>query len=243
MIVLLTDFGESEYVGVMKGVILSIDSDARIVDLTHSISPQSVREAAWVLLKSYKYFPRQSIFVCVVDPGVGTGRDAVLVETPEYVFIGPDNGLFSPTVREESVRQVYSIGLGPAVSKTFHGRDVFAVAAGQYHSGIAAKDIGFPKESLDVPLSFHLKGRTGEVVRVDGFGNIVTNIPPKDSESLRVTCSSTQLRMPVVETYAEGPAAGLFLVVGSYGTLEIASQNKRATDHLSVSVGETISIE
>ena len=243
MIVLLTDFGESEYVGVMKGVILSIDGDARIVDLTHSISPQSVREAAWILLKSYKYFPRQSIFVCVVDPGVGTSRDAILVDTAEYVFIGPDNGLFSPTIREESVRQVYSIRLGSAVSKTFHGRDVFAVAAGQYHSGIAAKDIGSPKDALDIPLSFHLKGRTGEVVRIDRFGNIVTNIPPKDSESLRVTCSSNKLRLPVVKTYAEGPATGLFLVVGSYGTLEIASQNKRAIDNLSVAIGETISIE
>jgi len=243
MIVLLTDFGESEYVGVMKGVILSIDSDAHIVDLTHSISPQSIREAAWVLLKSYKYFPKQSIFVCVVDPGVGTERDAVLIETAQYVFIGPDNGLFSPTIREGPIKQAYSIRLGSTVSKTFHGRDVFAVAAGQYHSGIPAKDIGSFKNALDVPLSFHLKGRTGEVVRIDGFGNIVTNIPPEDSESLRVTCGSDQFKLPVVTTYAEGPATGLFLIVGSYGTLEIASQNKRAIDHLSVAIGETISIE
>jgi S-adenosylmethionine hydrolase len=243
MIVLLTDFGESEYVGVMKGVILGHDADAKIVDLTHSITPQSVREAAWVLLNSYRYFPKQSVFVCVVDPGVGTGRDAVLVKTPEYVFIGPDNGLLYPATRGTAERQVFSIRVDSSVSHTFHGRDVFAVAAGKYHARMPVREIGVLKNDLEVPLSFHLEGRTGEVVRIDRFGNIITNIPPKDSQRLEVNYGTRRFELPLCRNYAEGPSSGLFLLVGSYGTLEIAVQNKRAIDYLPVGIGEKISIE
>jgi S-adenosylmethionine hydrolase len=243
MIVLLTDFGESEYVGVMKGVILNIAPDAHIVDLTHSIPPQSVREAAWVLLKSHKYFPRHTIFVCVVDPGVGTARDAVLVTTPDYVFIGPDNGLFHEVTKTTGIDHIYSIMVDSPVSSTFHGRDVFAVAAARFHSGIAAREIGTPKKALDETLSFYLEGRTGEIVRIDRFSNIVTNIPLESSDTLQVRHGETQLRLKLVETYAQGPSEGLFLVVGSYGTLEIASQNRRATDFISVKIGERITIE
>jgi S-adenosylmethionine hydrolase len=103
MIVLLTDFGHSEYVGVMKGVIYSIAADAKIVDLCHSISPQSIIEASWVLKNDYKYFPQGSIFCCVVDPGVGTQRRAIAVRTENYYFVGPDNGLFWETVSEQKV--------------------------------------------------------------------------------------------------------------------------------------------
>jgi S-adenosylmethionine hydrolase len=243
VIVLLTDFGASEYVGVMKGVILSIDSKARIVDLTNSIPPQSVREAAWVLLKSYKYFPKHTIFVCVVDPGVGTTRDAVLVITSDYAFVGPDNGLFYEVTKSEQNTQIYSIKIDPMASNTFHGRDVFAVAAARYQLGIPAKEIGTPKKALDEVLSFYLEGRTGEIVRTDRFGNIITNLPPQSSTSFDVLCGTIHLRLPLVKTYAQGSAEGLFLVVGSYGTLEIASQNKRAIDQFPVKIGERITIE
>jgi len=243
MIVLLTDFGESEYVGVMKGVMLSIDPSAHIVDLTHSISPQSVREAAWVLLKSYKYFPKQTVFVCVVDPSVGTGRDAVLVTTPEYVFISPDNGLLHPTLEGASEKQVYSIRVNSSVSHTFHGRDVFAVAAGKYHSGVPVEKIGPRKPALEIPLSFYFEERTGEVVRIDRFGNIITNIPPLDAERLQVSYGTREFTLPLCKTYAEGPSSGLFVLVGSYGSLEIAMQNKRAVDYLPINVGDRISIQ
>lgn len=243
MIVLLTDFGESEYVGVMKGVILSIDPSAHIVDLTHSISPQSVREAAWILLKSYTYFPKHTIFVCVVDPGVGTTRDAVLVTTPDYVFIGPDNGLFSEVTRVTGIEHIYTIKTDSTASNTFHGRDVFAVAAAKYHSGVAAHEIGASKNALNEFLFFHSEGRTGEVVRIDGFGNIITNIPLERSDSFHVRYGTIQLELQLVRTYAQGPSEGIFLVVGSYGTLEIASRNKRAIDYLSAKVGERITIE
>jgi S-adenosylmethionine hydrolase len=243
MIVLLTDFGESEYVGIMKGVILRLDSAASVVDLTHSITPQSVREAAWVLLKSYRHFPEHSVFVCVIDPGVGTSRDAVLVTTPDYVFVGPDNGLLYPTLEQASEKQVYSIHIDPSASNTFHGRDVFAVAAGRYHSGLPAREIGSPKHALEIPLLFHLEGRTGEVVRVDRFGNIITNIPPMESEKLHVIHGSSKVTLPFCRTYAEGPSSGLFVLVGSYGTFEIAMQNKRAIDYFPINIGDRISIK
>ena len=243
MIVLLTDFGQSEYVGVMKGVIYNLASDAIITDLTHSISPQSVSEAAWVLLKSYRFFPRHTIFVCVVDPGVGTKRDAILVETSDYVFIGPDNGLLSPTLNECGQSKIYSIKISPTASSTFHGRDVFAVAAAKYESGVDSKELGTLKKDLEVPLSFYLEGRTGEIVRIDRFGNIITNLPPVKSNLLRVEYGSTSLRLPFFDTYANGPSEGLFIVVGSYNTLEIASQNKSAAELLPVTVGGHITIQ
>jgi S-adenosylmethionine hydrolase len=243
MIVLLTDFGESEYVGVMKGVILSIDLEAHIVDLTHSISPQSVREAAWVLIKSYKYFPKHSVFVCVVDPGVGTVREAVIVETPDYVFVGPDNGLLYPTVKEASSYDVYSIKVNSSASRTFHGRDVFAVAAAHYHNGTPVRNIGNPISNLAVPLNFHLQNRTGEVVRIDHFGNIVTNLSPLKKRRLKITTNDIVDEVDSCLTYAEGPDTGIFTIIGSAGTIELSAKNQRAIDYISVSIGDRITIE
>jgi len=243
MIVLLTDFGNSEYVGVMKGVIHRLVKDTTIVDLTHSIAPQSVREGAWVLLNSYKFFPKHTIFTCVVDPGVGTARDAVIIETPDYVFIGPDNGLLYPTVMDSESFFIYSLEIGVSASRTFHGRDVFAVAAGKYESGVKLNELGSPKKELETSLFFILEDRTGEVVRIDRFGNIITNLPPEQARHQRVTHRSKTVQIPLVETYADGPTEGLFLVVGSYGTLEIAAQNKSAVELLPIAVGDRITIE
>jgi S-adenosylmethionine hydrolase len=243
VIVLLTDFGSSEYVGVMKGVILTISPEARIVDLTHSISPQSVREAAWVLSKSYRYFPKHSVFACVVDPGVGTERQAVIVETPEYVFVGPDNGLLYPTLSEASSYDVYSLEPAPTASHTFHGRDVFAVAAARHHSGIAASNLGTPQPDLTVPLNFYLQNRTGEVVRVDHFGNIVTNLPPLKKKHLRIIAGSFRDEIDLCVTYTEGPNVGIFAIVGSGGTIELSAKNQRAIDYVSVKIGDHLTLE
>ncbi|TFG29685.1 hypothetical protein EU527_15500 [Candidatus Thorarchaeota archaeon] len=243
MIVLLTDFGESEYVGVMKGVIHSLDSDVKIIDLTHSITPQSIREAAWVLLKSYKYFPSHSIFVCVVDPGVGTSRNAVLVETPDYVFVGPDNGLLYPALKEASSYNVYSIKINSNTSHTFHGRDVFAVAAGRYHSGTHPRDIGDSLNDLTVPLTFHLQHNTGEVVRIDHFGNVVTNLPPITKKRVKISTNTYSGEIDSYTTYAEGPDSSIFAVIGSAGTIELSAKNKRAIDYIPVRIGDRITLE
>ena len=185
MIVLLTDFGASEYVGVMKGVILGLAPGAEIIDLCHSISAQSVIEGAWVLKNSYKYFPKGAIFCCVVDPGVGTERRAIAVKTKEYYFVGPDNGLLWEAVAGQKVLEIRELSIPAdaspsspigyaAASRTFHGRDVFAKAAEQIERGLFVK-LGKIIKDMRI-LEICKKGREGTVVRVDVFGNVVTNL-------------------------------------------------------------------
>lgn len=243
MIVLLTDFGVSEYAGVMRGVIYSICPDATVVDLTHSIPSQSIREGAWILFKSYKYFPQGTVFVSVIDPGVGTARDAVIVVTKNYIHIGPDNGLLYPAASDDGIERVYKILIDEGVSNTFHGRDVFAKAAAYHEAGILDVMSTEPKPGLDQALVFHQEGRVGEVVRIDKFGNIITNIPPLEKSSYQVSIRNEKRELPFFETYEYGSEGGVFLVVGSYETLEIASKNRPATDFLALEIGERIKIE
>ncbi|MHC4867313.1 MAG: SAM hydrolase/SAM-dependent halogenase family protein, partial [Planctomycetota bacterium] len=172
MIVLLTDFGQSEYVGVMKGVIYSIAPEARIVDLCHSIGPQDIIEASWVLKNNYKYFPEGATFCCVVDPGVGTQRKALAVKTEKYFFVGPDNGLFWETLREQEIIEIREIPVPAEASRTFHGRDVFAKPAAEIDLG-RFETIGERIEQIE-KLELYKKGAQGIIVRVDRFGNIIT---------------------------------------------------------------------
>lgn len=243
LIVLLTDFGGSEYVGIMKGVIHSLHPDAKIVDLTHDIPPQSVREGAWVLLKSYRHFPKDTIFVCVVDPSVGSTRDAIVVRTTNYTFIGPDNGLMYPAVRDDVVKNVSSIIIPNDSSNTFHGRDVFARMAGYLLCDQAEKMLGGFKQRLGVTLSFAPEGRNGEIVRIDKFGNIITNLPPLSKSSYQLATVDLKWELEWHSNYSSGPDSGLFLVTSSYDTLEITTKNASAIEELRMSVGERITIE
>jgi len=243
VIVLLTDFGESEYVGVMKGVIYSIHPQAQIADLTHSVPSQSIREGAWVLFKSYRYFPPGSVFVSVVDPGVGTARDAVVVMTENYVFIGPDNGLLFPAASDDGVETVYRILIDERVSKTFHGRDIFAKAAAYHEIGTLGVMSTERKPGLDQALVFYQEGRQGEVVRIDKFGNIVTNLPPAAKKDYKLSVRNEVRDLPFVGTYEYGLENSLFLVTSSYDTLEIAAKNRPAIDLLALEVGDRITIE
>jgi S-adenosylmethionine hydrolase len=243
MIVLLTDFGVSEYVGVMRGVIYSIHPEAHIVDLTHSVPSQSIREGAWILLKSYKYFPKGTVFISVIDPGVGTARDAVVVVTKNYIHIGPDNGLIFPAATDDGIERVYRILIDERMSKTFHGRDIFAKAAAYHEVGTLSVMSTEAKPGLDQALIFRQDGREGEVVRVDKFGNIITNIPPAAKKDYKITVRNEVRELPFVGTYEYGPETGIFLVTSSYDTLEIAARNRPATDILAIEVGERITIE
>jgi len=243
MIVLMTDFGESEYVGVMKGVILSIAPGTHIVDLTHSISPQSVREGAWVLLQNYHYFPHDTRFVCVVDPGVGTDRDSVLVYTKNYVFIGPNNGLCYPAAHHDGIKRIFSLSIDEDASRTFHGRDVFAVAAANLENQNIRKYPGPSKNALDTKLVFYQEGREGEVVRIDRFGNIVTNIPPLGLGPVKVRTNDIDRDLVHYPTYAVGLQDEIFVVTGSSTTLEISARNARASDFLPLRVGDRLTIE
>ena len=243
MIVLLTDFGESEYAGIMRGVIYSICPDTKIVDLTHLVPSQSIREGAWLLLQSYKYFPKGTVFVSVVDPGVGTARDAVVVVTKNYIHVGPDNGLLFPAASEDGIERVYRILVDEGVSKTFHGRDIFAKAAAYHEAGTLGVMSTEMKPGLDQALVFHQEGREGEVTRKDRFGNIITNIPPLSKDKYVLSIRGEQRDLPFSETYEYGPEDGVFLVTSSYETLEIAAKNRPAIDLLALEVGERITLE
>jgi S-adenosylmethionine hydrolase len=240
MIVLLTDFGQSEYVGVMKGVICSINEDAKIVDLCHDICPQSIIEASWVLKNNYKYFPEGTTFCCVVDPGVGTARKALAVKTTGYYFIAPDNGLLWETLKEQQIIGVREIPVPADASSTFHGRDVFAKAAANIELG-RFDDVGSKTEGLG-RLEFHKDQREGIVVRIDRFGNIVTNLPKTDKTEYSVEINEHDYRFSFYPNYDAAREDELFLVEGSCDTLEISLKNGNANSRLRVRAGVRIKI-
>jgi S-adenosylmethionine hydrolase len=243
MIVLMTDFGESEYVGMMKGVIATLSPSTRIEDLTHAIMPQSVREGAWILLQSYRFFPAGTIFVCVVDPGVGTKRSAILVRTKNYVFIGPDNGLLCPAISEDGIEAIIEVNVTEPTSATFHGRDVFAKVGAFVAENLTEKLMQSRKDELDVVLYFNLEGRLGEIVHIDHFGNIITNLLPIFKTVYRLSYKEIQREISWFRTYEEGINRDIFLVTGSANTLEISAKSQRADTILDVKVGDRISLE
>ncbi len=187
LVTLTTDFGTSDgYVGTMKGVILNIAPDARLVDITHHIAPQNVRQAAYVLYTAYPFFPPHTVHLVVVDPGVGSARRPIALCTPGGVFVGPDNGVFSYVMANESEPVEAIVELTdpryrlPQVSHTFHGRDIFAPAAAHLAAGVPITALGppvhdpiiFPPPRLEIVAD----AITGEVLHADHFGNVVTSI-------------------------------------------------------------------
>jgi S-adenosylmethionine hydrolase len=240
MIILLTDFGQSEYVGVMKGVIYSINKDAKIVDLCHDISPQKTIEASWVLKNNYKYFPRGATFCCVVDPGVGTERKALAVKTTSYYFVAPDNGLLWETLKEQKIIDIREIPIPPDASNTFHGRDVFAKAAANIALGHF--DTSGPKTEEMERLEIYHKAREGTVVRIDRFGNIITNLPKEDKTSYSLKIEDRSYQMNFHPNYHTAEDNELFLLEGSCNTLEISLKNGNANDRLNVQTGIKIEI-
>jgi len=240
MIVLLTDFGQSEYVGVMKGVIYRIDGDAKVVDLCHDISSQSVIEGSWVLKNNYKYFPDGAVFCCVVDPGVGTERKALAVRTADYYFVAPNNGLLWETVKEQEIVETRVIRIPADASRTFHGRDVFAKAAANI--GLGRFDTLGPKTESIERFELYRNGRVGIVVRVDRFGNIVTNLPTEGKRLYSVKVGEQHWKVNFYRTYRAAPDNELFLIEGSCGTLEISLKNGNANGRLKLAAGQRIEI-
>jgi hypothetical protein len=185
IIALITDFGLSDhYVGAMKGVILSICPNAQIIDLTHAIDPQNVQQAAFVLLNSYQYLPSGTIIIAVIDPGVGSSRKPIAVETNMGIFVGPDNGLFSYVFKQVEVRKIVALQnpkyLLNDVSSTFHGRDIFSPAGAHLARGVTIDELGPVMNKLvwlETPR-FEVKADSihGEVLYIDRFGNMVTSI-------------------------------------------------------------------
>jgi len=240
MIVILTDFSESEYLGVMKGVIASIHKNSHIVDLYNKVTAENIKEGAWILFSSYRHFPKGTVFLCVVDPGVGSKRQCIAIKTKDYYFVGPDNGLLYQAACENKVEAVVKLSDAGA-SKTFHGRDVFAVAAAKLDSGESIYRLG-KKTELRTKSLFHRKGKEGEVVRVDFFGNIITNIGPLKKALYTVKFGGKIKLLEFYDTYEKAHEGELFLITGSANTLEISMKNGKASDKVRLKPGDMIEI-
>ncbi|TFF93478.1 hypothetical protein EU546_06140, partial [Candidatus Thorarchaeota archaeon] len=156
---------------------------------------------------------------------------------------GPDNGLLYPAATDDGIKKVYRLKTPEDASKTFHGRDVFALAAGFLEGGASDLVEKEQKDGLDVPLEFHKKEREGEVVRIDRFGNIITNIPPLNKGKYSLESETVNRDLVMRETYGEGPSDDVFLVVGSYGTLEIAARDASASEEVSLRVGDLVRLK
>jgi len=240
MVVLLTDFGPSEYVGVMKAIVYGVDKDAKIVDLCHDIRPQSIIEAAWILKNNYGYFPKGSVFCCVVDPGVGTERKALAVKTDSYYFVAPDNGLLWESLKEQTVLVIRELPVPLNASKTFHGRDVFAKAAAQINLD-RFEDLG-KKVSQLKKFELYRSAREGIIVRIDRFGNIITNLPAESKQIYTVQTAAKQYQMNFHPYYKAAAKSELFLIRGSNNTLEISLKDGDANAQLDLKPGQRITI-
>ncbi len=255
LITLLSDFGlKDPYVAEMKAVILTICPKARIIDISHSIEKFNIRTGAFILASATRYFPKGTIHIAVVDPGVGTRRRAVLAETKHAFYIGPDNGLLMLSAPREEIKHVYSITnpklMLPRVSSTFHGRDVFAPAAAHLangtpptHFGSEIKDHTMPH--FATPL-LQTDGIVGEILHIDDFGNVITNITRADLEKadfsarklLSIQLKSRSFRTNLCEAYGDVAPGASLVLIGSHDFLEISMNQGSAAKTFNVKIGD-----
>lgn len=275
VITLLTDFGLSgPYVAAMKGVILGINPQALIIDITHQVRPQAIEEGAFLLSTVVPFFPRRSIHLAVVDPAVGTERVALALQTHEALFVGPDNGLLSAALPDaarpvglpaaqqaggtadpiavplpagvRAVRLTNRRYFRQEVSRTFHGRDIFAPVAAHLSRGVPLEELGEPaQEVLTFPAWRALPDSsgciTGRVISIDNFGNLITNIRGTDLPSSEVWVAIGGQRFEgLQQTFQEGP--DFVVYIGSSGYLEVAQRNGDAAAALSVGLGQRLTV-
>ncbi|MBI2390416.1 MAG: SAM-dependent chlorinase/fluorinase [Deltaproteobacteria bacterium] len=245
-ICLLTDFGHRDpFVGVMKCVIAAIAPSARVIDLVHDLPPHDVRAGAFALKSALRWLPPRAIVVGVVDPGVGTARRPIAIDTARATFVGPDNGLFTHALEEGAeVRLLRDRRFFlEEVSSTFHGRDVFAPVAAHLARGVAVARLG-PRvpDPVRLPLSEprrDARGVHGEIVTIDRYGNAITNVPNEwvaPAAKVRVRRRS----MTTAAAYGAVPAGAPVAVPSSGGTLEIAIHGGDAREELGLSVGDAV---
>lgn len=255
VIALLSDFGTRDhYVGTMKAVIVGICPDATIVDITHEIPPHDVVDGALQLAAAYKYFPAGTIFVAVVDPGVGSARRGLAVDTGDFRFVCPDNGLLTVVLREAPAKKVVELTerryARPTVSRTFEGRDRFAPAAAWLAKGIQLAALGRGVSDcyrLDIPVPRVEDGRIyGAVLRIDRFGNLVTNVDRKTfekfgREGVQIAAGGATVGR-LVATYADIQPGEVCALFGSTDHLELAANSGSAADMLGLARGANIEV-
>lgn len=267
IITLLTDFGTHDpYVGMMKGVILGTNPDAKLVDLTHEIAPQDIRGGAWTLANAVPYFPHGTVHLAVVDPGVGGTRRAIVAHLGKFYFVGPDNGLVSfiwhrlsdaeraAAVFIELTNPRYHL---PDVSMTFHGRDIFAPVAAQLSAGLLIEELGpvvagKPGSEngiilIDVPqVQRQDSALVGSIIAIDHFGNAISTITAADVRTLggNPHVQLGQTRIPTIShTYAAVPEGQPLALIDSSGYLEVAVRNGDAARGLGITLGDSIRVE
>jgi len=257
VITLLTDFGTKDpYVAEMKAVIVSICPEAQIIDISHQIEKFNIRMGAFTLASAAPYFPEKTIHVAVVDPGVGTKRRPIIVETRRFFYVGPDNGVLMLSAQKEGIRHVCQISnpmfMLSKVSKTFHGRDIFAPAAAYLAKGKLPLEFGPEIRDYVVPefAKPEIRGKTllGEVVHIDDFGNIVSNISvedlkkigAKENRFLSVKFKEKLFHLRFCSTYGDVAANQALALVGSHGFLEFSVNQGNAAKKFKVEVGDSV---
>jgi S-adenosylmethionine hydrolase len=256
ILTLTTDFGlQDHFAAVMKGVILSIVPNAEIIDITHQITPFEVNEAAFAVAEAWHYFPKKTIHVVVVDPGVGSMRRPLLAQGGGHSFIAPDNGVLSLvwerqkcTVREITARKY----MATEISQTFHGRDIFTPIAAHLAKGVTAASMGKTvRDALQLSIAHpHRAGKRtwmGAILKIDRFGNVVTNLHHRDFETLEtskfeLTCGLERIQL-LRTNYASAPFGEPFAIWGSSGYLEVSVNQGNAARQLGVGSGAPIEIE
>jgi S-adenosylmethionine hydrolase len=271
IIALLTDFGlEDPYVGVMKGVITSLAPEARLIDLTHQVPMGDIQRGAFILWQASLDLPAGTIFLAVIDPGVGTGRKGLYLQCGDHRYIGPDNGLFSyliyhhePRIWELSNPDYYYRSTG--TSSTFHGRDIFAPAAAHAARGVEGDRFGAQLETpITLPrpqLSFQSGGISGEIISADRFGNLFTSIGQFTTRGKELLCDSwiggdsialpisgglslkvRDLELPFVNTFGSISQGDCAGLIGSTGLVEIVSNQSSARSRLGLQIGDMVSL-
>jgi len=245
VIALLTDFGEKDgFVGAVKGVILSINKTVQIVDISHHVDSFNILEGALILKAHYSYFPEGTVFVGVIDPGVGSDRRGIIIRTKNYYFVGPDNGLFDLVLKGEKEFKIYEIKnsefILPRKNNTFHGRDVFAPVAAYLSKGVEPEEIG-PEIDYRFKLSFPDLNKEenfleGEIIYFDKFGNAITNVP----------CGSYKYgefrgeKIYPVSYFLAGKKDKLNAICGSFGYMELFIPMDSAKDKYALKLGEKV---
>lgn len=260
IITLLTDFGESDpYTGAIKGVILSVCPKARIVDLSHNIQKHNIHEGAFYLLAVAKYFPKNTIHLAIVDPGVGSSRKPLIIQSQNYFFIGPDNGVLSLAALDDNVQKIIEISndsyfLKP-VSNTFHGRDIFAPVAAHLAINRSIEKFGsiiqewvqieIPKVKVDGNKIY------GEIIHIDRFGNLITNISQEifqkihklEKNFIQIHINEFDSNIKLCNSYDQVGLGEFLGIIGSSNLLEIARNQDSAANAMNVQVNDKILVE
>nr|WP_139253620.1 SAM-dependent chlorinase/fluorinase [Hydrococcus rivularis] len=254
IIALLSDFGlQDVYVGVMKGAIAQINPQLKVIDLTHQIPPQNIAAGRFCLMNAFSYFPPETVFVAVVDPGVGSQRRGVAVQFAGGYLVGPDNGLFSGVLSLSPAIAAVELTnsdywLSPYPSSTFHGRDIFAPVGAHLASGVPLEKLGSPIDPtslVELPLGFYKMTENsiiGAIQYIDIFGNLITNIPATAVEDKRWSIAIANSIVPCGRTYSDVKVGEIITLVGSHGWVEIAVNGGSAKSQLQVDWGDLVEV-